>query len=126
MYTRRAVARARGQPCVRRLHNPSYYDSMIGKLITTEDRREAMDKMSRALSEYMIYGHQNTIPFEQAILQDPNFRRGSIRRTSSRCSWAVPAGADRGEGLKRVRRSMQQEARTRRPLRARRSLCRAR
>ena len=56
---------------------PPYYDSMIGKLITYgKDRRDAMDKMSRALSEYMITGIKTTIPFEQAILQDPNFRRG--------------------------------------------------
>jgi acetyl-CoA carboxylase, biotin carboxylase subunit len=56
---------------------PSHYDSMIGKLITYgKDRREAMDKMSRALSEYMITGVKTTIPFEQAILSDPNFRRG--------------------------------------------------
>jgi len=56
---------------------PAHYDSMIGKLITYgKDRRDAMDKMSRALSEYMITGIKTTIPFEQAILQDPNFRRG--------------------------------------------------
>jgi len=56
---------------------PSHYDSMIGKLITYgKDRAEAMDRMSRALSEYMITGVKTTIPFEQAILQDPNFRRG--------------------------------------------------
>ena len=56
---------------------PSHYDSMISKLITFgKDRREAMDKMSRALSEYMITGVKTTISFQQAILQDPNFRRG--------------------------------------------------
>jgi acetyl-CoA carboxylase, biotin carboxylase subunit len=56
---------------------PSHYDSMIGKLITYgKDRREALDKMSRALGEYMISGVKTTIPFEQAVLQDPNFRRG--------------------------------------------------
>jgi acetyl-CoA carboxylase biotin carboxylase subunit len=56
---------------------PPNYDSMIGKLITHgKDRREAMDKMSRSLSEYMITGVKTTIAFEQAILQDPNFRRG--------------------------------------------------
>jgi acetyl-CoA carboxylase biotin carboxylase subunit len=56
---------------------PPFYDSMIGKLITYgKDRREAMDRMSRALAEYMITGVKTTIPFEQAILQDPNFRRG--------------------------------------------------
>jgi acetyl-CoA carboxylase biotin carboxylase subunit len=56
---------------------PPHYDSMIGKLITYgKDRREAMDKMSCALSEYMITGVKTTISFQQAILQDPNFRRG--------------------------------------------------
>ena len=56
---------------------PPTYDSMIGKLIAFgKDRREAMDKMSRALSEYMISGVKTTISFQQAILQDPNFRRG--------------------------------------------------
>ncbi len=56
---------------------PPTYDSMIGKLITYgKDRREAMDKMSCALSEYMITGVKTTVSFQQAILQDPNFRRG--------------------------------------------------
>jgi acetyl-CoA carboxylase, biotin carboxylase subunit len=56
---------------------PPTYDSMIGKLVTYgKDRREAMDKMSRALSEYLITGVKTTISFQQAILQDPNFRRG--------------------------------------------------
>ncbi len=56
---------------------PPNYDSMIGKLITFgRDRREAMDKMTRALGEYMITGVKSTISFQQAILQDPNFRRG--------------------------------------------------
>jgi acetyl-CoA carboxylase, biotin carboxylase subunit len=56
---------------------PPHYDSMLGKLIAYgKDRRDAMDKMSRALGEFMITGIKTTIPFEQAILQDPNFRRG--------------------------------------------------
>jgi acetyl-CoA carboxylase biotin carboxylase subunit len=61
---------------------PPTYDSMIGKLVAHgKDRREAMDIMSRALSEYMITGITTTIPFEQAILQDPNFRRGTYSTT---------------------------------------------
>jgi acetyl-CoA carboxylase biotin carboxylase subunit len=56
---------------------PPAYDSMIGKLITTgTDRREAMDRMNRALSEYMITGIKTNVSFQQAIMQDPNFRRG--------------------------------------------------
>jgi acetyl-CoA carboxylase biotin carboxylase subunit len=56
---------------------PSVYDSLIAKLVTHgKDRREAMDRMGRALGEFMITGPKTTIAFQQAILQDPNFRRG--------------------------------------------------
>jgi acetyl-CoA carboxylase biotin carboxylase subunit len=56
---------------------PPHYDSMIGKLITYgKDRPEAMTIMIRALSEFMITGVKTTIPFQLAILQDPDFKRG--------------------------------------------------
>ena len=56
---------------------PPTYDSMIGKLIVTgKDRRDAIDRMNRALNEYLITGVKSTISFQQAIMQDPNFRRG--------------------------------------------------
>jgi acetyl-CoA carboxylase biotin carboxylase subunit len=56
---------------------PPTYDSMISKLITTgKDRRETIDRMNRALSEYMITGVKTTVSFQQAIMQEPNFRRG--------------------------------------------------
>ena len=56
---------------------PPTYDSMIGKLIVKgADRREAIDRMNRALNEFMITGVKTTIGFQQAIMQDPNFRRG--------------------------------------------------
>ena len=56
---------------------PPTYDSMIGKLIVTgKDRRDAIDRMNRALNEFMITGVKTTISFQQAIMQDPNFRRG--------------------------------------------------
>jgi len=56
---------------------PPTYDSMIGKLIVTgKDRREAIDRTNRALNEYLITGVKTTISFQQAIMQDPNFRRG--------------------------------------------------
>jgi acetyl-CoA carboxylase biotin carboxylase subunit len=57
---------------------PPYYDSMIGKLITSgRDRHEALNRMGRALSEYYITGIKTNIGLQQAILQDPNFRKGS-------------------------------------------------
>lgn len=56
---------------------PPHYDSMIGKLVATgKDRQEALETMNRALSEFMITGVKTTIPFEQAILQDPAFHQG--------------------------------------------------
>ena len=56
---------------------PPHYDSMIGKLITSGPSRTiAMDRMTRALSEYLIRGVKTTIPFSKAILSDPAFRQG--------------------------------------------------
>ena len=56
---------------------PTHYDSMIAKLITFgTSRRDAMDKMNRALDEYIIEGIKTTIPFEKAVLHDPEFCRG--------------------------------------------------
>ena len=54
-----------------------YYDSMIGKLIVKAfTREEAIDKMTRALDEFVVEGIKTTIPFHQKLMQDPNFRAG--------------------------------------------------
>ena len=56
---------------------PSHYDSLIAKLIAYgKDRDEAMNIMTRALSEFMITGVKTTIPILLSILKDPDFRRG--------------------------------------------------
>ncbi len=56
---------------------PPHYDSMIAKVITTASSRKAcIHRMSRALGEYMITGVKTTIPFQQAIMQNSDFRRG--------------------------------------------------
>ncbi len=56
---------------------PSYYDSMIGKLIAYGDtRKTALERMYRALSEYLIRGIKTTIPLHKAILSDPIFIAG--------------------------------------------------
>jgi acetyl-CoA carboxylase biotin carboxylase subunit len=56
---------------------PPYYDSMIAKLICYgRDRRTAMDRMARAVDEFVIRGIKTTIPLHRVILKDPNFRRG--------------------------------------------------
>jgi len=56
---------------------PSNYDSMIAKVITTASSRTAcINRMSRALGEYMITGVKTTIPFQQIIMQNADFRAG--------------------------------------------------
>ena len=56
---------------------PPHYDSMIAKVIGMGTTREhAIQRMRRALSEYMITGIKTTIPFQQAIMHDPDFVRG--------------------------------------------------
>jgi acetyl-CoA carboxylase biotin carboxylase subunit len=56
---------------------PPYYDSMIAKLICFgRDRRVALDRMSRALDEFIVRGVKTTVPLHKLILKDPNFRRG--------------------------------------------------
>ena len=56
---------------------PSYYDSMLAKLICYgPDRKTALDRMSRALDEFIIRGVKTTVPLHKIIIQDPNFRRG--------------------------------------------------
>jgi acetyl-CoA carboxylase biotin carboxylase subunit len=56
---------------------PPYYDSMISKLITVaQTREEAIEKMERALSEYIIEGIKTTIPFHQQLMRDETFKAG--------------------------------------------------
>ncbi len=58
---------------------PPYYDSMIGKLITVaQTREEAIDKMYRALSEYVIEGIKTTIPFHLQLMKNEDFRAGNF------------------------------------------------
>ena len=58
---------------------PPNYDSMIGKLIVSaQTREEALAKMERALSEYVIEGVHTTIPFHLQLLQNEKFRAGDF------------------------------------------------
>ncbi len=58
---------------------PPYYDSMIAKIISVaRTREEAINTMSRALSEYIIEGVKTTIPFHQQLMRDENFRKGNF------------------------------------------------
>ncbi|WP_277633169.1 acetyl-CoA carboxylase biotin carboxylase subunit [Avrilella dinanensis] len=57
---------------------PANYDSMIAKLITTaQTREEAINKMKRALDEFVIEGIKTTIPFHRQLMDDPNYVAGN-------------------------------------------------
>ena len=58
---------------------PPYYDSMMAKIIAVaRTRKEAIDTMSRALSEYVIEGIKTTIPFHQQLMKNENFISGNF------------------------------------------------
>lgn len=57
---------------------PSFYDSMIAKLIVHgKDRNEAIMRMKRALMEFVIEGIDSNIDFQFKILSDPDFNLGN-------------------------------------------------
>ena len=56
---------------------PPFYDSMIAKLITVaQTREEAIEKMKRALDEFVIEGVHTTIPFHKKLMCEEAFIRG--------------------------------------------------
>tara|TARA_S200000501_G_scaffold129936_1_gene122792 strand:- start:3593 stop:4933 length:1341 start_codon:yes stop_codon:yes gene_type:complete len=57
---------------------PPHYDSMIAKLVTTaQTREEAINKMKRALEEFVIEGIKTTIPFHQKLMEHPDYIEGN-------------------------------------------------
>ena len=58
---------------------PPYYDSLIAKLIVHgPNRAEAIAKMERALSQFIVQGIETSIPLHQEIFQDSRFRAGDF------------------------------------------------
>ena len=60
---------------------PSNYDSMIAKMIVTaQTREEAIIKMERALSEFIIEGPglKTTIPLQMQLMQNEDFKKGNF------------------------------------------------
>ena len=57
---------------------PPNYDSMIAKLITTaQTREEAINKMKRALDEFVIEGVKTTIPFHRQLMENTDYISGN-------------------------------------------------
>ncbi|MCD6675360.1 MAG: acetyl-CoA carboxylase biotin carboxylase subunit [Burkholderiaceae bacterium] len=58
---------------------PPYYDSLLAKLIVWgRDRREALERMGRALGELRIEGVSTTAPFLERLIRTPAFQRGDV------------------------------------------------
>ena len=58
---------------------PPYYDSMIAKVITYGNtREEAISRMKRALSEFVVEGIHTTIPFHLKLLEHEKFVEGQF------------------------------------------------
>ena len=58
---------------------PPYYDSLIAKLVVHgKDRTEATLRMERALEMFIIEGIWTSIPLQEKILADTDFRAGNF------------------------------------------------
>lgn len=58
---------------------PPFYDPMISKLVSWgRDRDEAMERMQRALYEYVIVGVKTNIPFHMAVMKNPRYVQGDL------------------------------------------------
>jgi acetyl-CoA carboxylase, biotin carboxylase subunit len=56
-----------------------YYDSMIAKLICrAHSREECVNKMRRALEEFIVEGIETTIPFHLALMDNEDFNNGTF------------------------------------------------
>ena len=78
---------------------PPNYDSMIAKLIVTaQNRAEAIDKMKRALDEFVIEGIKTTIPFHRMLMDDPNYIKGDYTTKFMDCLlYTSPSPRDSGK-----------------------------
>jgi acetyl-CoA carboxylase biotin carboxylase subunit len=58
---------------------PPFYDSLIAKLIAYgNNRAEAIERMERALDEFIVEGVHTTIPFHQKVMADHDFQSGNF------------------------------------------------
>ena len=58
---------------------PIHYDPLLAKLVTHgADRRQAIERMRRAIGEYRILGIRSNLSFFAAVLSDPEFVAGRL------------------------------------------------
>ena len=58
---------------------PSYYDSLIAKVICrANDREDARARLERALEEMYISGIDTNLDMHRKLIKDPNFINGGV------------------------------------------------
>ena len=81
---------------------PPDYDPMIAKVMTVgPDRPGAIARMRRALDEVRVSGIQTTLPFDRALMRDPDFLAGHALSTD----WVAErwdGSAERAAALERA------------------------
>jgi len=56
-----------------------YYDSLVSKLtVWAQDRSEAIERMKRALFEYIVVGVKTNIPFHKAMMNSAAYQSGEL------------------------------------------------
>jgi acetyl-CoA carboxylase biotin carboxylase subunit len=68
-----------------------YYDPMIAKLIVrAADRQQGLDRMARALREFLILGVRTSIPLHQWLMANPAVRKGEVDTGWLEREWRAP------------------------------------
>ena len=67
-----------GYSRLQRLYHITNYDSMIAKIITTDQKEEAINKMRRALDEFVIEGIKTTIPFHRKLMDNEDYLKRCV------------------------------------------------
>jgi acetyl-CoA carboxylase biotin carboxylase subunit len=73
-----------------------YYDPMIAKLIVhASDRAAGLDRMDRALREFLILGVRTSIPLHRWLMAHPDVRAGNVDTDWLEREWSLPAADPR-------------------------------
>ena len=86
---------------------PSFYDSLISKLIVWGESREvAIARLQRALDEYRVVGVKTTLPFFRWLVRQPEFAAADFSTTyldqllaDRQEAFVVPSEADRRDAI---------------------------
>jgi acetyl/propionyl-CoA carboxylase alpha subunit len=72
-----------------------YYDPMIAKLIVrAANREQGLDRMDRALREFLILGVRTSIPLHRWLVAHPAVRSGQVDTDWLEREWSPPESKD--------------------------------